>query len=249
MNIPNIIENQKIVFFIQHLKQYFMLLGNQNLAKEIPIQPFFYHILEEIKTNPAYLSIDLVSVYYYAVQLFLDKENNIAFEKLRQLIVKQSPILTHTEWANLAFALRNYANEQKSFDASFELIHFELYFEHLPLGFVFSNNHISPQTFVSIVKIGAELGKIDKIRGFFGDYQAYLPIEIKHNTLLLAESYLLFEDKLYDASLQKLHLLEKFEHYTFELDMRMLKIQNACVLKETQFCLQQVNTFRVYIHR
>lgn len=249
MNVPNVIHYQTIVFFIQQLKQHFFLLANKELSKEVIIHPFFYQILAEIETNPIYLRIELLKVYYNGVILLLDKENDVIFGELRQMIIEHSPILTITDWAHIAFAIRNYANRKKATDERFHQIHFDLYVEHLPLGFVFSNNHISPQAFINIVKIGVSLGFFAKVKTIFEEHQTYLPTELKDNILQLSEAFLLHGQKQYQASLNKLLLIEKFEHYPFELDIRVLKIMNSCLLKDIDFCIQQVNAFKIFLHR
>lgn len=249
MNVPNIIHFQTIVFFIEQLKQHFILLSNQSLAKSTPIQPFFYQILIAIETNPEYLQVELLKVFYYIVVLLLNKENENTFEELRQMIFLHSPMLSITEWAHIAFALRNYVSRKKVTDDRFHKIHFDLYLEHLPLGFVFSNNHISPQSFVNIIKIGIHLRAFEKVKTVFDDYQKYLPIELKDNILQLSEAYLLYGQKQYQAALHKLLLIEKFEHYTFELDIRMLKILIYCYLEDIDVCIQQIQTLKIFIYR
>ena len=249
MNVPNVIHFQTIVFFIQQLKQHFILLANQNLAKSTPIQAFFYQILTAIEANPEYLQIELLKAHYYIIVILLNKEKKGDFEALRQMILQHPAVLSITEWAHIAFALRNYASRKKITDDSFHQIYFDLYMEHLPLGFVFSNNHISPQSFINIIKIGLNLRAFDKVKMVFDDYQKYLPIALKENTLQLAEAYLLYEKREYQASLHKLLQIGKFEHYTFELDIRMLKIMNSCCLKDIDFCTQQIHAFKIFIYR
>lgn len=249
MNIPNIIQSQTTVFFIHQLKYHFYLLANQNLAKKVPFSPFFHQILQEINENLIWRENPLINIYYACIQLFIAEDATDFFEQLRQLVLTPSAILPHVEWASIAFSLRNYASRQRKKQSKFTRILFELFFEHLPLGFVFSNNHISPQAFIHIVNTGITLNEIAQINTFVAQYEAYLQKDIKENILLLSEALILHGSEQYNASLQKLTLLKRFEHYTFELSLRILIIKNYCCLQEWELCISQLHSFKMYVYR
>jgi hypothetical protein len=250
MNIPTIIQHQTICFFIHQLKWHFFLLGNQNLALNITIPSFFYQILQEIEQNPSFLEVFLIEVYYYGVQMLLKNEHSFAaFQKLRQLVLQQSPLLSITEWTNLAVSIRNYIMMEERQNIGYEHIVFDLYMEHLKLGLSFSNNHLPPQSFINIIKMGTSAQKLAEVELFIAEYQHHLPEEIKENMLSLANAYLLFGAEEYQNALKILSILEKFSYYIFEINVRMLKIQSLYHLTEVEACINELNAFNVFLSR
>ncbi|MFN0204490.1 MAG: hypothetical protein ACKVTZ_23425 [Bacteroidia bacterium] len=248
MNLHKVLESQITVFFIQQLKYSFFLYANQFYSKEKYTPPFLHNILTEVKRNPLWLENELLSVYYYAVRMFLEEDFE-AFVNLRKMVQVQTPILSFSDWAALAFGLRNFANYLKNKNSEFISICFELYLEHISMGFVFSNNHISPQAVVNVCNMGIELKEIAKVEKFLEESEQYFPPSIKENLSLLCHAYIAYSKSDYEEALKTLLIVEKFEHFTFELDVRTLKVKVFYEMKEMDLCIHQLNAFQVLTHR
>lgn len=168
---------------------------------------------------------------------------------MRDRVLESSLILSKEEWASIATVLRNYAHKMKKKEPIYVQLTFDLYLEHLPLGYVFSNNRISPHAFLLLIKSGYEIGAAHRVKQFIQDYQHALPEAYKENLILLAQVYILFYEGKFSEALKGLSKMDKFESRSFEIDIRVLKVKCLCRMEEWELTIQHLQALRVFNHR
>lgn len=245
------LENEQIAFFASQLQLYFSLQANAIRIKSGFSKDFLLQLLNLLNKYPSYLEISVIRIYYNANQLLLfEGEDNPYLGSLRQELANSESFLNIEERTMLAVVLRNFTNIQiRKGNTVFREIRFQLFLEHTEMGLIYSNNHITSQTYNSIVSLGLKLNKYTEVAEFAEKYKHKLPPHLSDVTYHFCQALLSYHQKDYDTSLKYLQEVESKEDDNWEIAIRILRIKLFYYLQETELAIANISALKIYLFR
>ncbi|MBX7243481.1 MAG: hypothetical protein K1X92_17205 [Bacteroidia bacterium] len=249
-HIVSLLHFQEIVYTIRQLKLYYVLIWSASLHRSITQKEKLSLLISQIDNTNYLKEVFVIRIYTNMIQLKLSGGDPLLFDFIRKVLSEATPELSFDEKANLSAALRNYCLEiiQKG-NESFKIIRYELYSEHLSLGYLFSGNTMQPAVYRQIVRLGLELGKYKDTEHFIETYKTYLKKEDYRNNYAYCKARVAWNSRHYATVFKLLMETEPSEDLSLALLVRRLRIMALYMENEKELVIAQLNAFRVYLSR
>ena len=155
------------------------------------------------------------------VSLMRNQDSALFFE-LKDLFFQKNKELNEDDRNVIFLTLLNFAiGESSKKEEQFEREAFDLYQFGLAKAFLFSDGKITGPSFFNIAVLGSKLGECIWVKAFIQKYESNITTPYKNDFLILAKSYLLFEEKKYQKLLDYLNTYE-FNYSLLNLNARSL---------------------------
>ncbi len=249
-HIERLLHFQEIVYTIRQLKLYCVLIWSASLHRSMTQMEKLTLLMSQINHTDYLKEVFIIRIYTSMIQLKLSGGDPLLFDFIRKVLSDASPELSFGEKANLSATLRNYCMEiiQKG-NESFKIIRYDLYREHLLLGYLFSGSTMQAAVYRQIVRLGLELGKYKDTELFIETYKTYLKEEDYRNNYAYCKARVAWNSRHYARVFKLLMETEPSEDLSLALLVRRLRIMALYMENENELVIAQLNAFRVYLSR
>ncbi len=244
----NKLELWQLVQKLKLLIKIYLQKVHANISLEaINIRPAdIDHLLDE---KPEW-NQPIVKVYQQAFKLlYTYPDDNIeALENLRTLLQKNEqslPAIDVYEFQSIirTFTIKKYNEGNKSYLP----IAFNIYKEHLQLGYLYQNNQIHRASFINIVIAGLKLKEVEWVEIFIHSHgERIIGSKTPHETVAFSLALLFFTRKEYEKALD----LMNFDHQdkSLKIAAKRLEIKIYSELR-SPLLESRLDAFKIYIFR
>lgn len=222
---------------------YSLILKNQNDSfQSVDYNPFLDYIRYFLRSNCS--SIDeLLSLYYEAIQLLLNREG-ADFDHFQCLLEKHQDSLSEYDFYSLS-SLERQILLTRFRDGETHLLEkvFSLYKRHLEKGLIQMEGKLSSTSFSNIVRYGCRCGELDWVEQFLKEYGAdqLSGVSNPDDLYRLYYAYFLLHKDLLDEAEHNLSL--DFEDSIRKVDARCLELM-VLYQKQSSLLEYKIESFR-----
>lgn len=247
-NIEMIVSNLDYFYISEKLKFYCDVLSRLNIKSHDYNFLFIDEIINHLKSNN-YDHVPAISIYYSILRTYLEPDQRVHYDKLKELISKHIHLFPEQEAKRIIDSALNYCIRQMNAgNEPFVNEAFELYKEALGNKLLFVKNQITPWSFKNIVTIGLRLYEFDWIENFIYTYSQYLDDKYRNNSITFNLAQLYFYKKEYLQVIRQLSQVE-YEDMTYNLNSKTLLMASYYELDEIEPLNSLLDSFRVYLSR
>ncbi|MEZ4885187.1 MAG: hypothetical protein R3E32_10710 [Chitinophagales bacterium] len=207
----------------------------------------FDDVIAFLDYQKSFLDIPSVAIYYYALLMFININEEISYQKFRQVFDKNIEKISRSEAIMLYNLAKNYcivksnAGAPKYYE---ELL--SLYNMGIDSGLLYEKNYLKSADFKNIVTLGARLGKFEWVEQFIQSNQEKLEEGGDGDVFKYCTAYLYFCKNEYDKA--KIILRESsFKDIFFKVDVRKLLLKIAYNEGEVAVRDDLINALRRFI--
>lgn len=212
------------------------------------------HLIEELNENHTMRGNELIDIYLYCIENF--KESNLDFYNiLKTKIFLIIDSLSPTYQKDLFTYLSNYllTAAQNGLKNTLPYL-FELYDIGIYKGFYINDNKLDFQIFNNAIITARSTNKIAWAKQMVKDKQHLLDEEIRDDSVKLSLANIAYAEKDFDEVLFQLNTIQKFRHYSFGLQGRLLLLKCYYEMEIDGHRLGELiynfaDTFRNYLKR
>lgn len=249
-NIIDLLRAQEILFTIQQLKWYFVIVVNMNVYHTPRIEEEITTFMARIENTDYLKSVSMIETLYLMVQLYIKEDDSLYFDLLRTNLLHKMEEFSHEEKSNFAAALRNHCMSKiRKGNMEYKMIRYELYKEHLEFGYLFSGKTLSIGIYRQVVIMGLELNKVEDTAAFIENFKGFLKEEDRNNNYYYCKGRLFWQKKDYRNVERMLKEIAMSEDIFLVLPVRRLKAMALFMEGEIELVLAQLNAFNVYLSR
>lgn len=196
-----------------------------------------------------YASDPALGIYYRVLRMFLDPEDILAYQAVREILEDQPTDLSLDEVRTLYvyvqnFCIRRVNQGQKEFLKYL----FALYQEMLDREIIFENDRLSQWDYKNIVSLGLRLGKTEWVEGFIESSRVKLAPDYRENAYAYNRAYFDYATGNYPGALRQLQKVE-FSDVFYHLGTKAIQMKIYFELDETEALLSLFSTFKTYLRR
>lgn len=196
-------------YLADKLKQCTVLISHQTVYKKSYDLGLMNSILGFLESEPHYLEIPAIAMYYYALRCSLDRNEASHFENFKKQLIQNGNHFSLNEIRDLYLTAINYCiSAFNSGKTEFWREAFDLYHSGFTQKILIVDGYISKFTFQNFVAIGARLKEYDLISKFLEDFQEFLDPAHRENVIHYSRSLLQFDQGNYDETMTLLNQVD-----------------------------------------
>lgn len=249
INISDIAHNLDIFYLAEKIKYQCSLLEYKNIvAIENDKILFFDDILKQIQ-NMDFESIPPIAIYYQIYLTLTEPENEIHFQKLKELIDSYLSIFPIDEAKGIYESSINYCVKRINTGSQNYLEElFQLYQYGLEHKIMLTKNEISPTSFRNICFIGVRLNKYDWTENFIQSHKHQLNSKYRQNAVTFNLARLNIYRKDYHKVIEYLREVT-FDDVVYELSSRAIQVVAYYELDEIDALSAYLSSFKTFLRR
>jgi len=209
-------------------------------------------LFEEIITYLGNRSLDdipALKIYYTALQILVDIDNEDDFKSLLILLNSHKEIFNPFELYDLYTYARNYCI-RKINNRHDEYVNelFELYLNMLENDLIINGRYLSQWDYKNLIVLGSKLKRFDWVEEFMEDYKHRLHPDEAENAYNFNKAAYHFLKKDYNKTIE---LLQKVQYTTsrYQLDTKVILLKSFYELNDIVPLFSMLESFKVLIRR
>lgn len=239
-------------YILEKLKHACHLTANSILMNTQFDFGFLNTILAYIKSQAGQelLADDLsINGYYHILMSLNAPEEQVHYTKMRYYLNEAFDAFPPNEQRDIFAFANNYCITRiMKGDAHYRRELLELYQRGLSTRIIFDKGIISEWDYKNIVTLGCDLKEYDWTETFIEENYLYLPEKRRSNAYALNKAQYFYSRGLYDEA-GKLLTEVADSDVKYHLARVLLEVRIAYDQKETNYLLNQLDTFRLYVRR
>ncbi len=250
----NIIESidQFYIYYKLKIESDYQVLNGYNFEKNDSY--LLNHLIEGLSGDHAMRRNELIDIYLYCIENYQDSSSPF-YEELKKKVFFIIDSLSPTYQKDLFTYLSNYLRlgMQNGLKDTQEYL-FELYDVGIYKGFYINDGKLDFQVFNNAIVVARAINKIGWAKQMVKDKQYLLDEEIREDCVKLSLANIAYAEKNFDEVLYQLNTIQKFRHYGFGFQGRLLLLKcyyemeiNGHPLGELIYSFS--DTFRNYLRR
>lgn len=190
-----------------------------------------------------------IDCYYHILLSLREPEEFSHYEKMRHYLNESFDSFPLNEQRDIFTFANNYCITRINMgDKSFLRELFELYRRGLDSGVIFENGILSEWNYKNIVTIGCTIGEYDWTEIFIEKNYPKLPENQRDNAYALNKAQFFYSRGLFKEAGDLLRQVEDSD-VKYHLARVLLEVRIAYDQQETNYLLNQLETFRLYVQR
>lgn len=250
LQMQKIGHNLDVFFILSKLDQYCHYLNFQKI-RSLPNVSFIDHNLLQFICQSAYMELPIVKIYYNAFMMFYDAHTEPYFMELKQLLAKESNLLSKTGLQNFYTYSENYCTLNiLSGNNAYRRQLFELYQEQLQSSIIYIDGCLDIRKFKNIVTLGVWLRNFDFTAAFIEQNKDRILSQYQQEVYHYCLAYLYFGTQDYDRVNEHLNLAQQQKRYyniTYRTDSHKLQIKTYYECNEQNLLNAKLNTFAAFV--
>jgi len=247
-SIQSAVENLDKYYLSNKLRYCCFLLSRQSILHEEYPQALFDEIVAWLGTH-TYDDTPSISIYYQILRTLLDRDNAEEYQKLRELLAKNTGVFQLTELHDMYNALLNFCIRKiNGGDSAYLHEIFDTYRTMVENGVIFDNGYIAPNEFKNVVMAGLRSDETAWVEKFLEEYKDKITPEYRQNTYIYNLAILHYYKKEFSKSLKLMQTAE-FKDVFFHLDAKALLLRTYYELNEAEPFFSLVDAFNNYLKR
>ena len=245
--LQQVLDSLDVLYIASKLKYACAALNRQDVLGE----KFNFTLIDEIllllQQRPD-LENNFIIIYKNVLNL-LKSGDETYYKKIKQLISKNSDILSDDDKRDIYAWLTNYCTKKiKSGQDKYLHEIFDLYKVMLAEQMLLVDNFFMPNHYKNIVITALKLKEYDWTQDFIDKYAPKLPLDIKETVFNYTLAALHFDQKEYDEALFCLMKINPIDPY-YGLNYRALLCKTYYELSEFMALNANLESFRVFVLR
>ncbi len=208
LNLQAVSQALEIQFVIQKLRLSGLMLSHANVYKV----SYDFGLLKELLSyveQKGMLEQPVVSIYYHSLRVLQNREDELAFAKLKKVLFSFGYLLPLDELReNYLFAINYCIGRINAGIERYWKETFDFYRQGLKNGILIQNGQLSRWTFRNVVTAATRLQEFDWTERFIKNHQHYLDERHRESIVHYCEAKLLFEKRDYSQAMRRLALVE-----------------------------------------
>lgn len=252
--LSQLMQDLDIYYIASKLKYFVIALTWQRIIKTNHSFHFFEEILQMVAQNETIRQIPIINLYYHLTLALKNYHSNTDhFKKTQQLLVEHGTKFPKYEARQLYTIALNYCR-WKTTDGEIQFAKeaVVLYNTILDHEILYAAQHIRPEHFWNMVKVGTQSYDLEWTRHIIKNYSSKIPLEHQKNIVNYSHAALAFAERHYSEAYQYLaaiYIQNEFLDFYYYIDYKILLIQTLYELAELDKALNEVDTLRVYFTR
>ncbi len=248
-NLQELSDAQDHHFIANKLKTACIILSHQSLIKKNYDSGMLNEALAKIETNPKFLNLPAIALYYYAFKALSNIKDEEAFIILKQLIDQKIDLFDENERRDIYILSINYCIRRlNSGDKQFIREAFILYRKGLEKRAFIENGHLSRWTYNNIIMIGLLLEEYDWVEGFIYEYKEHLETKTREDSFSYNLAIFYYKKKEYKKTMPIL-IQTKFDDLHHSLGAKSMLAKMYYELSEWDALDSLLDSFKIYIFR
>ncbi len=249
-NIEEISNNIDIFYISEKLKWLCMVSVQSSFAKIEYQIDFQEEILQFVRSKIEYFEgIPVVAMYYYLYMNLKDRNSDVHFDKLRDLIHEHIDLFPPKDALDIFHHAQNIClyklNRGKS---EFSTHYFDISKMMIESNLIQKLGFVTQVDFRNIVTIALRLGKYEWVKSFIEEYKEFLPPDSKASISSYSLGLLFFYQKDYSSVIEQLQNVD-YDDLAFTLNAKIILTAAYYELDEIEVLLSHMSTFQTYLNR
>jgi len=249
INISDIAHNLDIFYLAEKIKYQSSLLEYKNVVTiENDKILFIDDIIKQIQ-NMDFESIPPIAIYYQIYLTLVEPENEVHFQKLKELIDIYLIIFPIEEAKGIYESAINYCVKRINTGSQNYLEELFLLYQYgLDHKIMLTKNEISPTSFRNICFIGVRLQKYDWTENFILENQKLLNPKYRNNAVTFNLARVATYRKEFNKVIEYLREVT-FDDIVYELSSKALQISAYYELDEIDVLASFLSSFKTFLRR
>jgi tetratricopeptide (TPR) repeat protein len=196
-----------------------------------------------------YLDYPCISLYYYALKMLREPENEDWFAKFRFTLDTNTGCFNNDELKTLYFQAINYCIRKHNLgDKSYSELLLNYYKTALENGFLLINGFLSKNTYRNINTIAIRMGNYEQAKQISDNFMRYLRQDDQESAHRFNMANILYASQKYDEALQSLRYAE-FDDHLSNLFAKTLMLKIYYESKAARLLDSHLDAMQVYLMR
>lgn len=235
-------------YYIKKLKYTCGMLDRQTILKGEYHIGFPKELVQHLRRQK-FFNQDILRVYYTILQSLLEGDNDVHFERLKELIGQVADQITFYDLREIySFGINYCARKIRNGKEAYVEEALNLYLDGIRKGILIQDGALSPWTFTNVVKLALRLKRYDWIESFIREFASKLPEAFRKNAYHYNLAELYYYTKAYDNALDQLNQVH-FTDINYHLGSRVILAKIYFETNEENALLSLLAAFTVFLKR
>jgi len=232
-----IIKSMRLYLNVLHTEKFY----NKEFSKE-----HFEKMFKEINITD-YSDLPLVRIYYYLIRMMNDKNNEVYYFKVKEILREVSETINSEDLAEVYINMQNFIKKKLSEGKqNFQSEEFEIITKQLQSKTYVVNDNMSFIFYRNAVNTALRLNEFSWVKEFINDFKDDLPEEYRHNAFYYCSAQYEFAVKNYDASMEMLSKI-KFDEVYQKYESKILQMMIYFETNSVEPLLSSLEAFRHFL--
>lgn len=224
------------------------LINRQKLVASDYTLRLLKEISDHLRDN-VYDDYPSIGIYYQILMTFVEGENEVHFEKLKNLLTEHTDKFPPSEARDMYAYAQNYTIRKiNAGEKQYLRQYFDISKAALEKGLLMVDGDLSPWTYKNLVVAALRVGEFEWAEQFIKSYKSKLNEKFRSNAYNYNLGALMFYKAQYGEALRLINQVE-FTDIFYALDTRTMQIKIYYQLDEWDPMQSAIEAFKVYLRR
>ena len=244
----DIITHSEVAFISKKLMEI-VSLAHQSALISKKINTDFIDFLEPYIIRKKYLDIPCVSLYYYAIKMIYEPDEQMWFERFGKDLEENTAFFPAEELKTLYFQAINYCIRKHNLgDKAFSQQLLDYYITALNRKYLLTNGYLSKNTYRNINTIAIRMGRYEDAARISTDNVQYLRKEEKDGAFNFNMANIFYAKQQYQDALDALRYVDSDDHLS-NLFAKTLMLKIYFETKQERLLDSHLDAMQVYLTR